>query len=353
MSTQAQGAGVKGDSIDGGLSAQARIDSWLSDRQMEGLRLSQQTTTPQRLSQQTTTPQRRPAQNLAQTLTRLPTSVARWAIPDERGGGSDVLDDIRAARKEIRAAAAVDGTSAVAIVRALGGAERAATLLNLASLDEDGDGNLSPHEVDRYKAIGAALVESAKNFHLNAGVVAALVFSVIYSLAFEEKHSLKDLATAASWDNMWIVSELTSCVAMQLAVSSSIITVLVSSRLYTQLAFWMPDLDSQIWFINESAPITGYLETCKNVTLFVTLLALTLETAVTGSLLDIIAYLPLVLTGWVYFHMESFLADKCRNKLGRPLLKLGRSPSVRPCVPGPLNSATFAAGCSLKGTALH
>ena len=145
-------------SFDSPASAQARIDNWLSDRHMEGLKLSQQNPTA-------------PAR-----LTRLPTSVTAG---ERRTQG--VLDDIRSARSEIRAAA-VDGTSAIAVVRALGGAERATTLLNLACLDEDGDGNLSPGEMDRYKAIGAALVESAKNFHLNAGVVAALVFSVIYGL---------------------------------------------------------------------------------------------------------------------------------------------------------------------------
>ena len=151
---------------------------------------------------------------------------------------------------------------------------------------------------------------------------------------------------------MWIISELTSCVAMQLAVSSSIITVLISSRLYTQLAFWMPDLDSQIWFINESAAIMGYLETCKNFTLFVTLLALTLETAVTSTFLDAIAYIPLVLTGLAYICMERQLADKCRNKLGGHVLKLGRPAGMRPS-PRPPSAATAGMGRPLKTTALH
>ena len=39
------------------------------------------------------------------------------------------------------------------------------------------------------------------------------------------------------------LSDLSSFVAMQLAVTTSMVTVLVSSRLYTQLAFWMPSLE--------------------------------------------------------------------------------------------------------------
>lgn len=213
-------------------------------------------------------------------------------------------------------------TSPAAAVGALGGCERACTLAALASLDTDGNGKLSKDEYERYVTVGGALVESTKNFHLNAGVVAALVLSVVYGLAYEENESLASLASKESWRDMATVADLTSFLAMQLAVATSFLTVLVSSRLYTQLAFWMPNLDSQLWFIDASATMSGHLESFKNLTLFSTLLALSLETAVTATWLDLVAFLPLALLGLFYAHLELSLSRRVRDRLGHELARI-------------------------------
>lgn len=191
------------------------------------------------------------------------------------------------ARERVRLCASQAKSNRLSLISRLGGPERACIVLQLASLDTDGNGQIAPEEKERYAQLGSQLVESTKSFHLNAGVVAALVLSVVFGLAYDENDALTNLSQPGSWGAIgsagWTKSfaDLLSFLAMQLAVSTAFLTVLLSSRLYTQLSFWMPNLDSQLWFINESATATAFLEFAKNLTLFATLLALGLETAVT------------------------------------------------------------------------
>jgi len=238
---------------------------------------------------------------------------------------NEMLMDARA-----RVLEAVGATSSgEAAVAYLGGCERASTMLVLASLDTDGDGNLTQSEHDRYLAVGAQLVESTKNFHLNTGVVSALVLSVVFGLAYEEHETLASLAETTDW-NQQAISDLTSFLAMQTAVSTSFVTVLLSSRLFTQITFWMPDLDAQLWYIDASANVTSWLESCKNFTLFATLLTLGLEGAVTTTWLNGLAFVPLVLCIVFYSMCESGLSRKSAQRLGTGLIRLAAMKSAAP-----------------------
>jgi hypothetical protein len=246
---------------------------------------------------------------------------------DDKMTRSQLLADARARVREC-AGRAANNTK---LVRMLGGPEPACIMLSLASLDADGNGNLAPEELERYAQLGERLVESTKNFHLNAGVVAALGLSVVFGLAYEENDSLKSVADPETWgpigSQAWTtaIADLTSFLAMQLAVSMAFVTVLLSSRMYTQISFWMPNLDSQLWFINESAGATAFLEWAKNVTLFSTLLALGLETAVTTTWLNLLAFIPIVALVASYAFVESTLSRKCYDRLGADLHKLAAS----------------------------
>ena len=222
------------------------------------------------------------------------------------------------ARERLAVAVKTSSTPAQTI-RKLGGCERASTLLVLASLDVDGDGSLTPSELDRYQSAGAQLIEATKNYHLNNGVVAALVLSVVFGLAYEEKATLEGLAQLDSWTQS-AVADVTSFVAMQLSVSTS--SVLISSRLYTQITFWMPDLDAQLWFINESATVTSYLESCKNFTLFATLLTLGLEGAVTTTWLNVLAFIPVITLVAAYVFVEQSLSRRSEARLGTDLRRV-------------------------------
>lgn len=159
------------------------------------------------------------------------------------------------------------------------------------------------------------------------------MLSIVFPLAYEENETLENLVVSAqsadgtSYDPARL-ADLTSFLAVQLAVATSFLTVMLSSRLYTQLAFWMPTLDAQLWFVNESASSMHFLETAKNVTLFATLLTLSLETAVTATWYDGIAYVPLAIlvVGFVCF--ERNLSSKCKERLGRELHQLVDTPNA-------------------------
>ena len=68
------------------------------------------------------------------------------------------------------------------------------------------------------------------------------MLSVLYPLAYDENDALESLASKEVW-GVEAYSDLASFVAMQCAVTTSMLTVLISSRVYTQLAFWMPTLE--------------------------------------------------------------------------------------------------------------
>ena len=113
------------------------------------------------------------------------------------------------------------------------------------------------------------------------------MLSVLFPLAYEEDDTIAALDEERSWLNTAAFAESESCsaphVAPQghesrvsprllerrhderstaravasfvtnfLAVGSATLTVLLSSRLYTQLWFWMPDVEAQLWYVRRS-----------------------------------------------------------------------------------------------------
>ena len=74
----------------------------------------------------------------------------------------------------------------------LGGAEGVASKIALASMDANNDGRLSEQEVAKYRESGSMLVEMTLSFCLSLGVVAALIISVAYPLAFRLPETDKD-----------------------------------------------------------------------------------------------------------------------------------------------------------------
>jgi len=177
-----------------------------------------------------------------------------------------------------------------------------------------------------YEELGGRLVSANKEFQLNAGVVSALVLSVLFPLAYEEKVVLRDLAEAESW-GVQQLSDLASFTAMQLAITTSCLTVLLSSRLYTQIAFWMPTLEAQLWYIDESASLLRLLEAFKNVTLLAAILTLMLETMMTATWLNLAALIPPAGFVITYATIELTLSRRCAQRLTAELMHITQRPA--------------------------
>lgn len=208
--------------------------------------------------------------------------------------------------------------SPAAAVASLGGCQVTSLLLALAAIDPDDDGRIQSHEIERYNAVGRQIVEVSKAFLLNTGVVSALVLSVVFGLAYGEGEVLIAMSEKETFDYLSFI-DVVSFVALQVAVALAFATMMASSRLYCVLGFWMPSLESQLWFINDSAALNDLMETAKNLTLFATLLALSLESAVTRTWLDAIAFLPLAIAAFAYVAFERYVARGAIEHVGGEL----------------------------------
>ena len=190
--------------------------------------------------------------------------------------------------------------------------------LALARMDVDGDGSLSEEDL----SVAQRLVDATKDELLNAGVVAALILSIMFPLAYEENEALIHLQQRSSdggWDwRDW--SELTSFLANQLAVCSAFMTVVLSSMMYTQISFWMPTLEAQLWYVVASAHGQALVGLAKQTTVYASLGTLALETAVTGTPIDAIAFAPIVTVGGATLYAHVTLSRACKTFLNEKLV---------------------------------
>ena len=207
-------------------------------------------------------------------------------------------------------------------VAELGGCAGACMMLAIARMDVDGDGSFDEEDLNSAQR----LVDGTMNELLNAGVVAALILSIMFPLAYEENEALLELKlhAAEGWDwRHW--SDLTSFLANQVAVCSAFMTVVLSSMMYTQISFWMPTLEAQLWYVVTSAHGQSLVTLTKQTTVYASLGTLALETAVTGTPLDFIAFAPIVAVGAATLYAHVTLSRACKAYLNEKLRVSDRS----------------------------
>ena len=192
-------------------------------------------------------------------------------------------------------------------VRALGGCEAAAFTMTLAEVDVDSDGKIASEDLEATQR----MVDSTRDELLNAGVVAALILSIMYGLAYDENETLLSLYSSEAWD--WQeISDLTSFLANMTAVCSAFVTVYLSSMMYSQISFWMPTLEAQLWYVSMSRKAAAWVSLSKDLTIYASLTTLALEVAVTGGWLDLLAYAPVVALGIVAIVCQLTLVPQCK-----------------------------------------
>ena len=155
------------------------------------------------------------------------------------------------ARSQLRGWAAIDPNDWNSVLRGnfeLGGAERIANLLSLASVDEDGDGDVSEEEYQANENKLEGIVNNTSTLFLNSSVVAALIISIVYAIPLSGI-DVSDVSSAY-FANHWInVIEWAFLSFTGLTIALAILILYGSLRLYLILNFWMYSLECKIWFV--------------------------------------------------------------------------------------------------------
>eukprot|EP00966_Prymnesium_polylepis_P326616 7382527-Prymnesium_polylepis.2 len=171
-------------------------------------------------------------------------------------------------------AEADDGKYTKAHCDALGRNEGLFTHLRLVALDSDGDGKLSPDEYERYCAEGQQLVDAYLSFFINGGVVSALLFSIVFPMAFDME------IDGLGWDDDYggalarppknrmrcsLLAGAHECAALgakqwlgicaylfsMLSCGMCFVMLVYTGSMYSQLSFWMPNLNCQLWYVSK------------------------------------------------------------------------------------------------------
>jgi hypothetical protein len=134
-----------------------------------------------------------------------------------------------------------------AVFGGLGGYEGASMMLKMASLDTDGDGTVDANELDAFEGIAQEAVGMVLGFLTNAGVVAALLLSIVYPLMTQFPPPKEGSATFNP--DLLRVFEILFFVSTYTANALCAVTLYLSARMYMHLGFWMPNTEEQIWYI--------------------------------------------------------------------------------------------------------
>ncbi len=160
---------------------------------------------------------------------------------------------------------AVPGTEAF---EELGGAEGLTGLIQLNSMDKDGDGEISREEIENAASRSR---ESYSNMLLNMGVIGALCLSITIPFGVgglemrlgtmaKELQPLEQLLENFEYQGIsgvWyqFFFEYAALLIFMFytlkSIQSSLSAVVHSVRIYTQLSFWMPTADLQLEYIDK------------------------------------------------------------------------------------------------------
>mmetsp|Transcript_63129 Transcript_63129/g.150498 ORF Transcript_63129/g.150498 Transcript_63129/m.150498 type:complete len:268 (-) Transcript_63129:91-894(-) len=170
-----------------------------------------------------------------------------WAAPESSGGVQVESGRLPSCWQGIYHAIVT-----VPKMRSLGGHEGTCLKLKVAKLDEDSSGDVSEKELQEQEADVASMLDSAKEFLLTVGVVAALVLSILYPVAFDDQNVHSETEDYFGKD---FVDKLThvhnACIIA--GIAASVLLVYLTVRNYIQLIFWMPNQRDQVLFIQTAS----------------------------------------------------------------------------------------------------
>jgi hypothetical protein len=200
----------------------------------------------------------------------------------------EILLLVRSAREKLRAwVDSKTGTEREAAFQRIGMNEGLALLMSIASLEEDGDGKLSSAELEKFAEQSEKTISAHGESLTNAGVVCALILSVIYPMAYGIE--------TPNGSNAFKYLEY---IFLQFAVAGSITTVFGAGGVFTQLSFFLHTNKLKLWYINEinTYHIMPCIEGMKNVSLVMLALAIVAhQLNSTMFPLNLVSFVPLIL----------------------------------------------------------
>ena len=116
-------------------------------------------------------------------------------------------------------------------------------------MDEDGDGKINDEEFKKYEEACAKAIEQILALTLNAGVIAALLVSCIYSTSMTDP--VISQKTRDYFGSDCYLLRVLYLVVVNLIVGLGILEIFLSTIIHVVLTSWLQDQDSQIWWVGQ------------------------------------------------------------------------------------------------------
>ena len=132
----------------------------------------------------------------------------------------------------------------------IGGAEGISLKIQNTLLDKDNDGNISEEEIKESEEKRNETVNQALSLLTTAGVVGALLASIMTPLVLSP---LSSSSESEQYFQPKVLERLSFVYRIFLTLSLVLSFMLIwqSSRKYLHLSFWMPNLDMKTWYLSE------------------------------------------------------------------------------------------------------
>eukprot|EP00959_Pyramimonas_sp_CCMP1952_P183242 3831001-Pyramimonas_sp.AAC.1 len=121
-----------------------------------------------------------------------------------------------------------------------GGFEGIGTLLRLAAIDADNDGDISDKELENFTETSSSILNAFLSLLLNVGVLSTLNFSVVFPVVLQPIPVSESAVRFFGEHTVEIFESVVISVAC-LHLLGSLCTISYSIYLYTALTVWMPD----------------------------------------------------------------------------------------------------------------
>ena len=133
----------------------------------------------------------------------------------------------------------------------IGGSEGRTMMMQLASMDKNGDGKISKHEMEKFQETGKELIDKTLSMILNTGVVGALILSISLQLSMM---GIQPSNASTEYFTHQTIRAFTICYYTLVITDACIALTLVFSslRLYTYLSYWICSYEAKLNFLADS-----------------------------------------------------------------------------------------------------